>query len=228
VTGESLGFRHHYAPGRGEHAETTLLLLHGTGGTEHDLVPLGEQLLPGAALLSPRGKVLEQGMPRFFRRLAMGVFDVPDLIARTQELAEFVGAAARDYGFDASRVVAVGFSNGANIAASLMLLHPRTLRGGVLFRAMVPLQPREQPDLSGRSVFLAGGRFDTMVPATNTEQLAEMLRSAGADVTLHWENEGHSLVPSEVEAARRWLAVKATHHRSSQAESARDERRPPP
>jgi predicted esterase len=221
MSGAALGFQHHYAPGRGEHAETTLLLLHGTGGTEHDLVPIGEQLLPGAAMLSPRGKVLEQGMPRFFRRLAMGVFDVPDLIARSQELAEFVGEAARTYGFDASRVMAVGFSNGANIAASVMLLHPRTLLGGVLFRAMVPLEPGEPPSLTGRSVFLGAGRFDTMVPAANTEQLAEMLRSAGADVTLHWENEGHSLVPSEVDAARRWLSAQEAHQRAVVSERAR-------
>jgi phospholipase/carboxylesterase/glyoxalase family protein len=206
MNGESLGFRHYYAPGQGENAATTLLLLHGTGGTEHDLVPIGEAILPGAAVLSPRGKVLEQGMPRFFRRLAMGVFDVPDLIARSRELAEFVREASLAYGFDPTRVFAVGFSNGANIAASMMLLHPRTLRGGVLFRAMVPLQPTEQPVLAGTSVFLGAGRFDQMVPAANTEQLAEMLRAAGADVTLHWEPEGHALVPSEIEAARRWLS----------------------
>jgi phospholipase/carboxylesterase len=207
MSGESLGFRHHYAPGQGENAATTLLLLHGTGGTEHDLVPIGEALLPGAAVLSPRGKVLEQGMPRFFRRLAMGVFDVPDLIARSRELAEFVREASLAYGFDPTRVLAVGFSNGANIAASMMLLHPRTLRSGVLFRAMVPLQPAEQPSLAGTSVFLGAGRFDPMVPAANTEALAEMLRAAGADVTLHWEPEGHSLVPSEIDAARRWLST---------------------
>jgi phospholipase/carboxylesterase len=210
MSSESLGFRHHYAPGRGDQAATTLLLLHGTGGTERDLVPIGEALLPGAALLSPRGKVLEQGMPRFFRRLAMGVFDVPDLIARSRELSEFVREASLTYGFDPSRVFAVGFSNGANIAASMMLLHPRTLRGGILFRAMVPLQPPEPPSLAGTSVFLGAGRFDPMVPAANTEQLAEMLRVAGADVTLHWEPEGHALVPSEVEAARRWLSAQLT------------------
>lgn len=207
-----LGFVHHWAPATAEGERgTTLLLLHGTGGDEHDLVGLGGALLPGAAILSPRGQVLENGMPRFFRRLAMGVFDVPDLIARTNALADFVGAAAARYGFDPAPVVAVGFSNGANIAASLLLLRPGVLRGAVLFRAMVPLRPDSPPRLEGTQVFLSAGRFDTMVPAANTEELAGMLREAGADVTLHWEPEGHTLVASEVEEARRWLAGRGPH-----------------
>ncbi|HVE80000.1 MAG TPA: alpha/beta hydrolase [Gemmatimonadaceae bacterium] len=205
-TAGDLGFVHHSAAATGEGgAGTTLLLLHGTGGDEQDLVPLGRGILPGAAILSPRGQVLENGMPRFFRRLAMGVFDVPDLIARTHALADFVGAAAVRYGFDPARVVAVGFSNGANIAASLLLLRPGVLRGAVLFRAMVPLRPESPPRLEGTSVFLSAGRLDAMVPAANTEELAEMLRAAGAEVTLHWEPVGHTLVASEVEEAGRWL-----------------------
>ena len=202
----TLGFRHYFAPGRGEHAATTLLLLHGTGGSEQDLVPLGETLLPGAAILSPRGKVLEHGMPRFFRRLAMGVFDIPDLIARARELSQFVVDASATYGFDPTRIIAVGFSNGANIGAAVLLLHPGTVRGAVLFRAMVPLTPDRMPSLVGTSVFLGAGRFDEMVPAANTEQLAEMLRAAGAEVTLHWEAQGHSLAAAEVDVAGRWLA----------------------
>src|SRR5207248_4811142 len=135
----------------------TLLLLHGTGGSERDLIPLGRELDPSASLLSPRGKVLENGMPRFFRRLAEGVFDLDDLKTRTQELAEFVAAAARHYEFDADEVVAVGYSNGANIAASILLLRPKVLRAAVLFRAMVPLLPKDLPDLSPVRVWVGAG-----------------------------------------------------------------------
>lgn len=200
-----LGFVHRFVKGSGAGAPT-LLLLHGTGGDENDLLPLGQALLPGAALLSPRGKVLEHGMPRFFRRLAEGVFDVPDLIARTGELAAFVREAVAAYGLDAGRVVAVGFSNGANIAASLMLLEPGLLRGGVLFRAMVPLEPDRLPSLAGTSAMVAGGRDDPLVPRANTERLIELLRSCGAEVTVEWQPGGHGLTQGDVDAARRWLA----------------------
>jgi phospholipase/carboxylesterase/glyoxalase family protein len=184
----------------------TLLLLHGTGGDEDDLLPLGRALLPGAALLSPRGKVLERGMPRFFSRLAEGVFDLEDLQLRTHELADWIDAAAAEHRFDPARVIAVGYSNGANIAASLLLLRPGTLAGAVLFHSMLPLEPHEQPNLPGVPVFLTGGRADQMIDPAGTERLAELLRAAGADVTLHWEPGGHTLTGAEVEAARRWLA----------------------
>ena len=200
-----LGFTHRFVPGA-DPAAPVLLLLHGTGGDEDDLLGLGKVLQPDAALLSPRGKVLENGAPRFFRRLAAGVFDEADLIARTAELATFVRDAAAAYELDAKRVIAVGFSNGANIAAAMLLLHPDVLRGAVLFRAMVPLKPPRMPDLSGVSVYLAAGRYDTMIPPANTEQLAAMLREARADVTLAWTPQGHNLTPDEVDAARRWLA----------------------
>ena len=200
-----LGFAHRFVPGPDPSAPI-LLLLHGTGGDEDDLIELGKLLLPEGGLLSPRGKVLENGAPRFFRRLAAGVFDEKDLIARTAELAAFVQAAADAYEFDPTRVIAVGFSNGANIAAAMLLLHPRALRGAVLFRAMVPLTPASPPNLSGVPVYLSAGRFDTMVPAANTEKLASMLQDAGAAVTLAWTPQGHNLVPDEVDAARRWLS----------------------
>jgi phospholipase/carboxylesterase/glyoxalase family protein len=205
---EALGFAHRFVPaepGAGRSAPT-LLLLHGTGGSEDDLLPLGRMLAPGAALLSPRGKVLENGMPRFFRRLAEGVFDVPDLVARTHELAAFVRAAAERYGFDPHRVVAVGFSNGANIAAGLLLLHAGLLRAAALLRPMVPFDPDPVPDLAGTSVFVGAGRHDPLVPPQNTERLVELLRSAGADVTAEWQPTGHNLTEADVEAARRWLA----------------------
>jgi len=200
-----LGFVHRYLPGEDE-SGPTLLLLHGTGGNEEDLVPLGETLAPNAAFLSPRGKVSEYGAPRFFRRLAEGVFDHEDLLFRTHELAEFVEAASEEYGFDHSKVVAVGYSNGANVAASTILLHPGLLQAAVLFRAMVPFEPDLAPDLSGMPVFLAAGRMDRMIPADNTKRLADILLKAGADVDLRWRNTGHPLAYEEVGEAKAWLS----------------------
>jgi predicted esterase len=182
VSGDALGFVHRYMPpaaGAEPSGSTTLLLLHGTGGDEDDLIPLGRALLPGAGLLSPRGKVLERGMPRFFRRLAEGVFDQEDLARRTDELAEFVAAAAATYNLRRDGIVAVGFSNGANIAASLLLRRPGVLRGAVLLSPMVPFEPSPLPDLSGTVVFIGAGRADAMVPRAQTERLAELLRGGG-------------------------------------------------
>jgi phospholipase/carboxylesterase len=181
-------------------------LLHGTGGNEEDLVALGETLAPNAAFLSPRGKVSEYGAPRFFRRLAEGVFDHEDLLFRTHELAEFVEAASEEYGFDPSKVVAVGYSNGANVAASTILLHPGLLQAAVLFRAMVPFEPDLTPDLSGMPVFLAAGRMDRMIPPDNTQRLADILLEAGADVDLRWRDTGHPLTYEEVGEAKGWLS----------------------
>ena len=200
-----LGFVHRYVPGEDE-SGPTLLLLHGTGGNEEDLVPLGETLAPGAAFLSPRGKVSEYGAPRFFRRLAEGVFDHEDLLFRTHELAEFVQVASEEYGFDASKVVAVGYSNGANVAASTILLHPGLLRAAILFRAMVPFEPDLAPDLSGMPVFLAAGRMDRMIPPDNTQRLADILLEAGADVDLRWRDTGHPLTYEDVAEAKAWLS----------------------
>ncbi|MDP8900399.1 MAG: alpha/beta hydrolase [Actinomycetota bacterium] len=206
MSAEIAGFAHNYLPGDRDGSGITLLLLHGTGGNEDDLIPLGQQLLPGAAILSPRGKISEHGAPRFFRRLAEGVFDHEDLVFRTHELADFVEQAADQYGIDRQRLVAVGYSNGANIAASLMLLHPGLLRAAVLFRAMVPFEPEETPDLTGMPVFLAAGRRDTMIAPDNTERLAAILQEAGADLDLRWKNVGHPLTYEELEEAREWLS----------------------
>ncbi|MDQ3362128.1 MAG: alpha/beta hydrolase [Actinomycetota bacterium] len=205
MSAELAGFAHNFLPGEPDGSGVTLLLLHGTGGNEDDLIPLGQQLLPGAAILSPRGKVSEHGAPRFFRRLAEGVFDHEDLLLRTHELADFVDQATNQYGFDRQKLVAVSYSNGANIAASLMLLHPDLLRAAVLFRAMVPFEPEETPDLSGVPVFLAAGRRDTMISPDNTERLAAILQEAGADLDLRWKNTGHPLTYEEIEEAREWL-----------------------
>ena len=202
---DDLGFIHRFVPPARPDGPT-LLLLHGTGGDEDDLIELGTLLLPGAALLSPRGKVLEHGAPRFFRRLAMGVFDEADLIRQTRDLASFVKAATTAYELPADRIFAVGFSNGANIGASLLLLHPGVLRGAVLLRAMVPLEPAQRPDLTGVPIYIAAGRFDPMIPVANAERLAAMFQEAGADVRLAWDDQGHNLAPDEVDAARRWIA----------------------
>ena len=202
---ESLGFVHRFVPAETPEAPT-LLLLHGTGGNENDLLPVGGMLDERAALLSPRGKVLEHGMPRFFRRLAEGVFDHEDLMRRTHELAGFVERSVDEYDIDQRRLFAVGFSNGANIAASLLLTYPRLLAGAVLLRAMVPFEPDSAPDLSGIPVYLAAGRSDQMVPPENTERLAQVLREAGADVTLDWQPGGHGIGPDEIQAAQNWFA----------------------
>ena len=204
TTKSDLPFVHVYEPAA-DPAAPTLLLLHGTGGDERDLLPLGRSLAPGAALLSPRGKVLEQGMPRFFRRIAEGVFDLEDLRAQTKDLAAFLPAAAAHYGFDRQRVVAVGFSNGANIAASLLLLAPGSLAGAVLFRAMVPLVPDPLPTLAGASVLVSAGRGDPLVNPAETERLAALLEAAGARVTLEWQQAGHNLANGDITAAKAWL-----------------------
>jgi predicted esterase len=202
---EDFGFIHRFVPPERDDP-TTLLLLHGTGGDENDLLPLGRMLDEEAALLSPRGKVLENGMPRFFRRLSMGVFDEEDLVRRTHELAGFVEKATSEYGLDPQRLFAVGFSNGANIAASLLMLHPDLLAGAVLLRAMVPFEAETPSDLQGTPVYLAAGRSDQMVPPESTERLAKLLREAGAEVTLDWQPGGHGIGRAEIEGARAWLA----------------------
>ncbi len=202
---KDLDFVHRFVPAE-ESGAPTLLLLHGTGGNEDDLLPLGRMIDDRAALLSPRGKVLEHGMLRFFRRLAEGVFDHEDLVNRTHELAGFIKQATGEYDLNPGRLYAMGFSNGANIAASLLLLHPELLAGAVLLRVMTPLEPETPPDLSGKPVYLAAGRSDQIVPPEDTERLAELLREAGAEVTLDWQTGGHGIGRAEVEAARSWFA----------------------
>jgi predicted esterase len=181
------------------------LLLHGTGGNERDLIPLGRELDPNAALLSPRGKVLENGMPRFFRRLAEGVFDLEDLKYRANELADFVAAAGEHYGFTSDNVVAVGYSNGANIAASMLLLRPEILGAAILFRAMVPLVPDKLPDLSSVCVWMGAGNQDPIIAPSETQRLVSLLRSAKADVTIRFFDAGHGLTNDEIDTAGRWL-----------------------
>ena len=179
-----------------------LLLLHGTGGDENDLIPLGRKLSPGSALLSPRGDVSEHGARRFFARLAEGVFDPAEVTRRTHALADFIAAAAKHYGLDSGGLTAVGFSNGANIAATLLLLRPETLCAAVLLRPMVVLEPKKLPDLAGKRVLLSSGIEDPIVPNDHPARLTQMLQSAGASVELHWQPAGHGLVSGDFARAR--------------------------
>ena len=197
-----MDFVHRWVPGVGR---GTILLLHGTGGDENDLLPLGRMVAPDASFLSPRGKVLERGMPRFFRRLSEGVFDLDDLRMRTHELADWIAEASRLYRFDPSGLVALGYSNGANIAASLLLLRPESLAHASLLRAMLPFEPEQVPVLTGKRVLMANGMQDPIIPMPSSARLADVLRDAGAEVTLHIGEGGHGLEQADIEEARTWL-----------------------
>ncbi|MCW3054909.1 MAG: Glyoxalase/bleomycin resistance protein/dioxygenase [Chthonomonadales bacterium] len=205
VTLKNTDFVHRFLPAPKVAEAPTLLILHGTGGNENDLIPLGQALLPEANMLSLRGKVLENGMPRFFRRLAEGVFDQADLEFRTKELADFLTEAAERYGFDPTRVIAVGYSNGANIAASLLLRQPEKLAAAALFHPMVPFVPETLPDLSGKGIFIGAGKNDPIVPIANTTNLSALFTQAGAEVVTQWHQGGHALSQGEVQAAQAWL-----------------------
>ena len=171
-------------------------------------MPLADLIDPEAAVLSVRGNVLENGMPRFFRRLAEGVFDEEDLIFRTKELHKFLDTAAEEHGFDRSNMIAVGYSNGANIAASLLFHYKDALKGASLHHPMVPRRGIDLPDLSGVPVFIAAGKNDPICPAKESEDLAELLTGAGAETEVHWEMNGHTLTRSEVDAAAEWYETK--------------------
>jgi len=202
--GEGLSaFKHRWVPGSGPR---TLLLLHGTGGTEDDLLPLGQTLDPAANLLSPRGRIDENGSNRFFRRFAEGVFDQENMRQETEALAALLMVAVKEYGIDAQDVYAVGFSNGANMGASLLLRDPDLLRGAILMRAMVPFEPSESPRLEGKRVLIASGESDPMVSRAQAERLASILTAGGAAVDHLWLPVGHNLTRSELEQARIWLA----------------------
>lgn len=181
-----------------------LLLLHGTGGTERDLLPLADRISPASSVLSVRGNVLENGMPRYFRRLAEGVFDIEDLLFRTKELNDFLDTAAQEYGFDRNNLVAIGYSNGANIAGSLLFHYKGTLRGAILHHPMVPIRGVELPDLTGVPCFIGAGSNDPICAPQETEDLQRLLSEAGAPVTVHWEQYGHQLTSTEVAAAAAW------------------------
>lgn len=185
-------------------SKPTLLLLHGTGGTEQDLLSLAEIVDSDANVLSVRGNVLENGMPRFFRRLSEGIFDEEDLIFRTKELNEFLDDTAKENNFERNNIIAIGYSNGANIAASLLFHYQDALRGAILHHPMVPRRGIDLPNLSGKHVFIAAGTDDPICPAKESEDLYSLLQNAGAHVDIHWESKGHQLTSSEVEAAATW------------------------
>lgn len=197
-------FIHRFIPG---HSARTLLLLHGTGGTEADLLDLGRALDPQAALLSPRGQVLENGMPRFFRRLAEGVFDEEDVRRRAHDLNDFIVAASQRYEIERHQIIAVGFSNGANIAGALLLLRPEIFSAAILFRPMLPLVPEMPPSLGDIPIFISSGQHDPIVPLANVRSLVALLEKSGARVHFEMSNASHGLTDSDVAAARRWLAA---------------------
>jgi phospholipase/carboxylesterase len=197
--------QHIFIKGKSD-SSPTLLLLHGTGGNEQDLLPLADIIAPNASVLSVKGNVLENGMPRFFRRLAEGVFDEEDLLFRTQELFNFISDSAVQYGFDRNQVVAAGYSNGANIAASLLYHHANSLSGAILFHAMVPRHGIEIPDLAKVPIFIGAGKRDSLIEPALTKQLSEHLHNAGAQVTEYWTEGGHQLTMEEVEQAKEWFA----------------------
>lgn len=197
--------KHIFQKGTNE-ALPVIVVFHGTGGTEQDLIPLAEMVAPGASILSIKGNVSENGMARFFRRLAEGVFDEEDLVFRTNEIRDFLSEAAEQYSFDVSNLVALGYSNGANIAASLMFHFQGAFQGAMLHHPMVPMRGLELPDMNSVQVFVGAGRNDGMVPSANTEELIELLKSAGASVKANWEQAGHQLTRTEAESARRWFA----------------------
>ena len=227
-TKNQLSFIHHFMPPKNVpgyntakqratqgKAFTTFLLLHGTGGNEQDLIPLAYELDKRAAILSPRGKVLENGIaPRFFRRLAEGVFDIDDLKFRTNELADFVNDAAKTYGFDLQHVIAVGYSNGANIAASMLLLRPEILSSAILLRAMVPLIPQTLPDLTRKHIFMSSGLYDPIVSRQEAEKLFDLFKKTGANISLSWQESGHELTMEEIRKAKEWLLQYSASHAS--------------
>lgn len=202
-------FTHQFIPGQESNTPFTLLLLHGNGGTESDLLLLGRALAPHAPLLSPRGRIIENGKPRFYRLISPADFEVTDLRVRADELASFVRTAAGVYHFDADNLVGVGHSNGANMAVALMLLHPSLLRAGILFRPQpqVPLISNPRPNFENRPILLVAGRNDVEIPSVEIEHLAELLRRSGANVTIKWHSGGHDLTNEEINLARDWLTL---------------------
>lgn len=201
--------RHFFQQGT-DSAAPVLVLFHGTGGMERDLLPLAGAVSPGSSVLGVRGNVLENGMPRFFRRLAEGVFDEEDLVLRTKEVNDFLDQASVEHGFDRSNLVAIGYSNGANIAGSLLFHYPHALRGAILHHPMVPRRGVVLPNLTGTPVFIGAGQNDPICSPQETTELQELLASAGAEVHVHWEHSGHQLTRSEVEAAAAWFRGIAT------------------
>ncbi|HEV7595182.1 MAG TPA: alpha/beta hydrolase [Gemmatimonadaceae bacterium] len=202
-----IGFVHRFLPAADKASAETLIVLHGTGGDENDLIGIGQAIAPGAAILSPRGNVLENGAPRFFKRLAEGVFDPEEVRSRAEELAGFIRAAISHYALNPERIFAMGYSNGANIASTVMLIDPELLRGAILFRPMLVLETDGRSDLSGRGVLISAGQLDPIAPVKSVVRLVELFEACHAEVTLKWQEAGHNLLPGEVREAAKWLAL---------------------
>lgn len=197
-----MSFVHTYQQGT---SPWTLLLLHGTGGDDKSLLPLAPALLGDASVLSPKGRVLEGSAPRFFRRVTEGVFDVDDLIFRTNELADWLLDVKAEYGLDPNRLIGVGYSNGATIVSSLLMLRPDVFRGGVAIRPSLPYEPASMPDLQGKDVLYLPGEFDTIVPNEQADRLSQLMRGAGANVTVELMRASHTLTQEDVAVARDWI-----------------------
>ena len=199
-----LNYIHTFVPAASDSSRpVTLLLLHGTGGDENSLLSLGNDLWPGAALLGLQGKVLENGMPPSFRRFTeVGIHDVR---SRTEELAQFIRAASERYRFSTRTLIVVGHSNGANLAASLILLHPHYLAGAVLFRVTVPLVPQIIRDFSNLFIFIGAATADPLIPTGQAGELAAIFKSGGAEVAISWHHGGRELGEEDIQAARNWL-----------------------
>lgn len=207
---DDIGFIHRFLPAEDKTSAETLVVLHGTGGDETDLIGIGQAVAPGAAILSPRGNVLENGAPRFFKRLAEGVFDPKEVRSRGEELARFIRTAISKYGLNPDRIFALGYSNGANIASTVMFIEPGLFRGAIMFRPMMVFEPKERPDLGAAGVFISAGRMDPIVPTKSVERLVELLEASHAEVALKWQLAGHNLLPSEVHEAADWLTLQRT------------------
>jgi phospholipase/carboxylesterase len=204
---DDLGFIHRFVPAEDRTSAETLVVLHGTGGDENDLIGIGQAIAPAAAILSPRGNVLENGAPRFFKRLGEGVFDPKEVRSRAEELANFIRAAISKYKLNPERIFAMGYSNGANIASTVMLIDPGLFRGAILFRPMLVIETDGRSDLSGRGLFISAGQLDPIVPVKSVVRLVELFEASHAEVTLKWQQAGHNLLPSEVREAANWLAL---------------------
>jgi predicted esterase/catechol 2,3-dioxygenase-like lactoylglutathione lyase family enzyme len=202
-TDDNFGFIHRWIPGNG--ASRTLLLLHGTGGDENAMIPLGQALDPTASILSPRGQVSENGMTRYFRRFAPGVLDEEDLKNRAAQLADFLQKASQEYSFQLDSVIIVGYSNGANFAAGLLFLYPDLIKTAVLLRPMIPFEPERIPNLSGAKILISAGKDDPAVPREQPELLLQIFSKAGAAVEIHWTETGHEITEAELAFITTWL-----------------------
>ncbi len=201
--------QHVYTKGSGSR---TLLLLHGTGGDEHDLIPLARSLDTEATILSPRGNINENGALRFFRRLAEGVFDLADVERRTRDLAAWLNSAIDHYKINTSELTAVGYSNGANTIAAMQLLHPNPVRSSILLRAMITAIPPQLPNLSAARVLMLNGERDAIIPLSNAQRLAATFKSAGAKIDQHALPCGHELIADDLRLAHAWLRSQPTTH----------------